>query len=404
MRLLFSHRYFWPDTPPYASILRSVAEDLADAGHEVQVFASRPSYRGIASAPAREILGALQVRRTWVFRENRANPVTRALNVLLYCGGLIIHILRTRPDLVIAATSPPIFAGWSASIAARLVGARFIYHMQDIHPEVSKYSGGWLGHGIALRLLTWLDNQTLRRATGVVVLSEDMANTIRARGIGDLPIHVIGNFLLESFDDAIPPPPELRKAAGRKRAIFAGNLGRFQNLPVLAEGVAGCFVRHPELELFFLGDGAALPELKARWGDNPQVRFAPFLPFCQARDLIAESDVGLVSLAPNIYRVAYPSKVLSYLGLGIPVLAVVESDSMLAKLIRDNGIGAVPRDLGPESIGAALQWIIDNSGAHTNVRNWHRMHATREVALRDWRAIISATRVSRVQTNGIRDK
>ena len=278
--------------------------------------------------------------------------------MLLYCGGLFVHILRTRPDLVIASTFPPVFAGWSASFATRMVGARFIYHMQDIHPEVSKFSGGWLGRGIPFRLLTWLDNQTLRRATAIVVLSEDMANTLRARGAGDLPIHVIGNFLLDSFDDASPPPTELRKAPGTKRVIFAGNLGRFQNLLLLAEGVARCFDWHPELELFFLGDGAALPELKARWGGNPQVRFGPFLPFAQARSLIAESDVGLVSLTSNIYRVSYPSKVLTYLGLGVPILAVVESGSMLARTIRTNGLGTVPDTSTPTAIGDALQMLL----------------------------------------------
>ena len=392
MKLLLTHRYFWPDTAPYAAMLRSIAEGLAEAGHEVRVFASRPSYRGSASAPAREILGKLRVRRTWVFRENRANPIIRALNVLLYCGGLFVHILRTRPELVTASTFPPVIAGWSASLAAHVVGARFIYHMQDIHPEVSKYSGGWLGRGLPLRLLTWLDNQTLRRASAIVVLSEDMANTLRARGVGDLPTHVINNFLLDSFDDASPPTTELRKAPGKRRVIFAGNLGRFQNLLVLAEGVARCFDQHPEVELFFLGDGAALPDLKARWSGHPQVRFGPYLPFAQARALIAESDVGLVSLTPDIYRVSYPSKVLTYLGLGVPVLAVVESTSMLAHAIRSNGLGTVPDAPTPIAIGDALHMLLNDSNVRAKVRECHEKNTTVGSVLVNWRRLLEDLR------------
>jgi glycosyltransferase involved in cell wall biosynthesis len=388
MRILLSHRYFWPDTPPYAAILRSIAENLADAGHEVQVFASRPSYRDSTAAPAREMLGKLSIHRTWVFSENRANPITRALNVLLYSGGLFVYILRTRPGLVTAATFPPVIAGWSASLAARMVGARFIYHMQDIHPEVSKYSGGWLGRGLPYRLLTWLDNQTLRRATTVVVLSEDMANTLRARGAGNLPIQVIGHFLLDSFGGSKAPPAELRKAPGKKRVIFAGNLGRFQNLLLLAEGVACCLARHPELELFFLGDGAALPELQARWSGNPQVRFGPFLPFAQARALIAESDVGLVSLTSNIYRVSYPSKVLTYLGLGVPILAVVERKSMLAQTIRTNGLGTIPDALTPTAIGDALELLLKDTISHGHILKWHEENTAADASLNRWRHII----------------
>jgi len=390
MKLLLTHRYFWPDTAPYAAMLRSIAEELAGAGHEVHVFASRPSYRGSASAPAVEMLGKLRIKRTWVFAEDRANPLIRGLNVVLYCAALFVTILRTRPDLLTASTFPPVIAGWSASLAARLVGARFIYHMQDIHPEVSKYSGSWLGRGLPLRLLTWLDNQTLRRATTIVVLSDDMANTLRARSAGDLPIEVIGNFLLDSFVGSEPPPVELRKALGRRRVIFAGNLGRFQNLLLLAEGVASCLARHPEAELLFLGDGAALPELKARWSGNPQVRFGQFLPFAQARALIAESDVGLVSLTSDIYRVSYPSKVLTYLGLGVPILAVVESGSMLARTIRDNGLGTVPDTFTPAAIDAALEMLLGNSIPRAHVQKWHDENASADASLKHWRHVIGA--------------
>lgn len=388
MKILFSHRYFWPDTPPYAAMLRSIAEHFADRGDEVHVFASRPSYRGSVAAPAQELVGGLRICRAWVFRENRGNPLVRALNVLLYCTGLFIHILRVRPHVVTASTFPPVIAGWTASLAARLVGARFVYHMQDVHPEVSRYSGGRLGRGVLYRLMTWLDNQTLRRASAVVVLSEDMANTLRARGREDLRLHVINNFLLDSFEDGTPPPKELRKSPGKRRVIFAGNLGRFQNLPHVAEGVSRCFETHPELELFFLGDGEALVELKDRWAGHNQVRFGPFLPFPQARALMAEADVGLVSLTPGMYRVSYPSKVLTYLGLGLPVLAALEPESALARNIREKGLGAVPETNSEESIAEALQALLERSDWRPRILQWYGHNATLSSALTHWRAIM----------------
>ena len=390
MKLLLTHRYFWPDTTPYAVMLRSMARDLSIAGHDVHIYASRPSYRGGVSAPAHEMLEQIHVNRTWVLRENRANPLNRATNVVLYCFGLFAHILRTRPDLVIASTFPPIFAGWSASFAARLVGAKFIYHVQDIHPEVSKYGGGLLGRGLVSRFLTWLDNHTLRRASAIVVLSEDMADTLRTRGQAKLPIRVIGNFLLDTFGESTSPPTQWHKCSGRRRVIFAGNLGRFQNLPLLAEGIAHCFTGHPELELMFLGDGMALPELKARWGGNAQVRFAPFMPFAQARGLIAESDIGLVSLSADMYRVAYPSKLLTYLGLGIPVLALVEPASNLANTIRTYGLGTVPDDFSATAVGEALERLLANGASRTKILDWYERNTSAAICLQHWRHLISS--------------
>lgn len=375
MKVLLTHRYFVPDSSPYGVILDRIAKDLVAAGHEVSVFTSRPSYgRAAAKSLRREQVGAVTVRRVWVLSEASRNPLARLLNVLIYCVALCSHILRARADVVTACTFPPVLAAWSASLAARLSGARFVYHMQDIHPEVSAYSGGRLGRGLPARLLTALDNQTLRRADAIVTLSEDMADTLRARGLGPLPITLINNPALEPDGYPIAPPPDLVKPADTTRVIFAGNLGRFQNLPLLAEGVAQCFAAHPELELMFLGDGVALPELEARWGTHPQVRFAPFLPFAQARGIIGGADIGLVSLSANIYRVAYPSKVSTYLDLGLRILALVEPESQIARELEQRGTGAVPRAATPEAIGAALETLLtappDAPGAAPEQTTW----------------------------------
>ncbi|MCP5396150.1 MAG: glycosyltransferase family 4 protein [Sphingomonadaceae bacterium] len=379
MKVLLTHRYFMPDSSPYGLILQRIAKGLAAEGHEVEVFTSRPSYgRAPAKAPRRERLGDVAVRRVWVLSEASRNPVVRGVNLLLYCVTLFIYILRTRADVVTACTYPPVLAAWIASLATLLSGARFVYHIQDIHPEVSTYSGGRLGRGLAARLLTALDNQTLRRAVSIVTLSDDMAETLRSRGLGPLPITLINNPALEPDGKTIAPPPDLVKPADTTRVIFAGNLGRFQNLPLLADGVAKCFAAHPKLELMFLGDGVALPELKARWGNHPQVRFAPFLPFAQARSIIGGADIGLVSLEPNIYRVAYPSKVATYRALGLKILALVEPESQLARELVEQDRGAAPISPTPEAISEALEKLLaapssghEVYGKEPTGRVWH---------------------------------
>ncbi len=389
MKILLTHRYFWPDTPPYAYMLRSIGEGLVDAGHKVHVFASRPSYRDTAlDVPKREILGRLHVYRCWVFRENRRNVVLRVVNVFLYCVALFFHVLRLRPDVVTASTFPPVVAGWTASLAARLVGARFVYHIMDIHPEVSLYSGDWMGLGMLAYVLKWMDNQTLRRAAATIVLSEDMAVTLASRGLENLPVHIINNFSLDDFAESSAPPAELTRDPASRRVIFAGNLGRFQNLLRLAEGVAQCFEDYPDLELFFLGDGAALADLKVRWENHPQVRFRPFLPFAQAKPMIEDSAVGLVSLAPNIYRVAYPSKVLTYAELGIPILALVEPESHLAQELEVAGIGVVAQDSSPQGIALALRRLLDRPPERDSVLAWYANTSDQAHVINLWRDMI----------------
>ena len=389
MKLLFTHRYFWPDSPPYAAMLRTIARHFAGEGHDVHVFASQPSYGKVGRAPARDAVDGIQIRRIRVFREEKSNPLARVANVLIYCAALFAEILRVRPDVVTASTFPPVIASWTASLAAKLVDAKFVYHMQDVHPEVSVYSGGRRGRGLPLKTMRALDNATLRRADAIVVLSQDMANTLSRRKLGPLPVRTINNFQLANFTGVDTPAPELVKQPGMKRFIFAGNLGRFQNLDVLVDGIVQALEAHPNAELFLLGDGEAKAGLQARFGRHAQVRFAPFLPYAQAESLIADADIGLVSLTKDIYNVSYPSKVLTYIGLGLPMLALVEPDSQLARQIEENGLGAVPKEATPAAVADAADRLFAGVTDRRAVRDYHLAKCAEGKVLEQWDKLLS---------------
>ncbi|KAB7609845.1 glycosyltransferase family 4 protein [Amylibacter sp. SFDW26] len=381
MKILLTHRYYWPDTAPYALMLRIIAQHFSSKGHDVNVFASKVSYRDMQNADdTSEADKKIKVHRTWVFNESTRNPLIRILNVIIYCVTLCLHILRTKPDVVTASTFPPVIAAWFASWASRIVGAKFIYHMMDIHPEVSEYSGGLLGRRLPAKILRAMDNQTLKRSFAIVVLSNDMGTTLKARSIGELPIHVISNFMLDSTMD-VAPPAELVKQSGKIRVIFAGNLGRYQNLDLLVEGVAKCFPDYPNLELLLLGDGILLPSLKRKWEHHSQVKFGPFLPFAQARSLIRDADIGVISLSSNIYKVASPSKTQTYLGLSLPVMLMVEAKSELAKTVENNNLGSVVANIDPEGVSLALKKHIDCPFDRNNISEWYEDNVSSAVAL-----------------------
>ena len=144
-----------------------------------------------------------------------------------------------------------------------------------------------------------------------------------------------------------------------------------------------------DAEFLLLGDGVALPALHARWGDHPRVRFGPFLPASQARTLIADADVGIVSLRPGMHRVAYPSKVMTYLEAGVPVLAAVDPGSDLAGMIEREGLGAASGDRSPEAIAAAVERLLDAPPSRTHIRNWHEATLSRELRLAQWSELVA---------------
>lgn len=351
VKILFTHRFFWPDVAPYATLLRTIAEHSAQAGHEVEVFAGLPSYNDAAeAAPRRQVLGGVRVIRGFVVRQEKRSVVLRLANMALYCAQLFLRILRSRPDVVTASSYPPILAALTAGLAARLVGARFLYHVQDIHPEVSKVSGGRLGRFPFFGLLKALDTLALRLSWRIVTLSGDMADTLAARSARLAGrIRILNNLSLD--DGTAPPPP----APGRFRVIFAGNLGRYQDLPLVASGVARLFERHPGLELMFLGSGEMARPLQAAWGGHRQVIFHPFVPFAEARALLQGAQLGIVSLIPGLAAAAYPSKILTYQSLGLPILGLVDPQSHIARDLRATGAAVVAEARSESGVAEALE-------------------------------------------------
>ena len=364
MHLVLIHRYFWPDTPAYAHILRKVALRLADEGHRVTVLTCQPSYtRSVVNrAPARESLApGVEVRR-WSVIPDRRFAVLKILNVLLFCIRLLLSPRWLgRVDCVMAASAPPLAVAKVGSWLARRCKADFIYHKQDIYPEVV-VATGILRSRMAAEVLRRLDARTERTAKRIVVLSGDMADTVRSRGATDAQIAVINNF--DPWDwsssDVTQPSDAAGLAADGQRpqlqVVFAGNLGRFQNLEVVV-AVAVALRNDPRLAFHFFGLGALFPTIERAIATHRLSNV--HLHGYQSPEHIADfmrrgASLGVVSLAPGVVRAAYPSKTLSYLRNGRPLLLLVEPDTELVRNVVAAGAGVHVDPLDIDGIATTL--------------------------------------------------
>ena len=397
MRVLLCHRFFWPDTPPYASMLRAIGAHLVRRGHDVTVFSAQPSYRPgahVAQQPAQQVLDGIRVRRTSLIREKRKDTVVRGTNALLFSARLFLHLLFGRSyEVVTVSTFPPVVLGAAACLACKLRGYDFIYHCMDIHPEVSintsgKTVGPWL------RVLRRIDAWTCRNATRVVVLSADMRQTIRSRPRTEgLDVRVINNFELPAFEDSVveaevDKPETHDKSPHVLRVLFAGNAGRFQGLESVVRAAA--LVDRDLIQVTLMGDGVMKPVLVrlARELGCTNVQFVSFRPPKVARKAMEQSDFGLVTLARGMYRVAYPSKTMTYLKAGCPLIVLVEKESQLASEVIENRLGYVVPAQEPASLAAVLREAYDHRhewrSARSRLRNYAAATTAPEVAFGQW--------------------
>lgn len=392
MHVLLIHRHFWPEQLTYALMLKDIACALVDAGHRVEVL-SASSAGGMEGGQA---LDGVTVRRIRLFRARKDQWWRRAINTSWYLVRVGAKVATSsRPDVVMVATTPPVFAAAIVGMVCRVRGIPLVYHMQDLHPE-SAQASGVVKSGTVFDVLTRIDTATARGAKACVLLSRDMETSLRERkGSGRVRTAIQNNFVPSSAetlghsDDAVAAQPSL-PGSGVK-VLFAGNLGLFQGLENVIEAMHRLGDDFDAVSLILLGDGAAKSRLEAQAG-GLKGRSVHFLDRCSPQAATAymrQADFGLVSLRRNVVKYAYPSKVMPYLAAGLPLLAVVEPESELARLIDTHQIGIHCVPAVPEALAECLREVgragtPDTADRQQRCKNVAAEEFGRQPALRRW--------------------
>lgn len=342
-------------------MLRYIAVALAETGHDISVISSQPSYKKnhkVQEQPWLEMIDGFTINRLRLPKENKASKLLRIWGMSIFSYKLFIELLREKPDVVMISTVPQVLGGLVIRLFTLLTRSKYIYHCQDIHPEIAKASG-LLKNKFLYNILLSIDRSTCNNALYTVVLSEDMRKAMIERGCRPDNLVIINNFELIPPDNTnVPPnlPTSMTREKEKFRLIFAGNIGRFQRLETIID-TAHNLSDIADIEFVFIGEGVAVEALKKRSGDllDRTVFFYGHQSIMIARQLISDSQLAIVSLNDDIYKYAFPSKTMTYLCEDSPLLVIVNTNSELAKIVRKENLGIVS---APEDIEKITKGIL----------------------------------------------
>ena len=125
---------------------------------------------------------------------------------------------------------------------------------------------------------------------------------------------------------------------------------------------------HSEIELVFLGEGNALSSLKAKAKGMMNIKFLPHQSVGVARSVMHDSDLGVVSLNKDIYKYAYPSKTMTYLAEGCPLLVSVERGSELASFVTKTNVGVCVDVGSAQSIASAIETVFNDKNNQASMK------------------------------------
>jgi glycosyltransferase involved in cell wall biosynthesis len=339
-RILVINQYYAPDTTSTAAYLAGIAEHLACQGHAVRVVCGQPSYgERAARQPARELRNGVRIERVEVgARTGRSTMRTRVVGYLRFLTGAtqraLAAVWRDRPELVITCHNPPPVPVLGA-LVARASGARFVYLPWDLHPDIVIATGFVTLPRWVERLWRRINRWLFQSAAHTVVLTHSMRGVVIGQGAPAERVEVVPLWPLEDG----PASHDAPRRDDVLRVLYAGNMGVLHPLDVVLDA-AGLLADDP-VELTFVGEGARA----ATWRDRAEreglarVRFLPRQAAGAFRDLLGASDVGLVASPPELDRLAFPSRVYTFLAAGKPLVSVGGSDSEVAGLVTRTGSG-----------------------------------------------------------------
>jgi colanic acid biosynthesis glycosyl transferase WcaI len=371
LRILFLSINYWPDQTGIAAFNIWRCEYLASRGHKVTICTGPPYYpewrvpEGYRNKLfQREQRNGVTILRSWMFVPQRLNTKKRILHEASYLASSFARALGAgKPDLIFVV-SPPLGLGLTASALSRLWDVPFVFDVEDLQPDAAAELGMLKGKRV-LRALYRVEKMAYDRAALVSSITEGMRQRIVQKGIDAEKVIL----LPARADSTLYTLRERRSAAefrskhgleGKIVVSHSGNMGVKQGLEVILEAAERSRERD-ELRYLFVGDGAMRAQLeeRARSRALKNVTFLPVLEQGEFEQMLVATDVALITQQRTVSDIVFPSKTVTLLSAGCPVVASVNSGSEVARVIQRSAAGVV---VEPEDAEVLLRAIVDLAG------------------------------------------
>jgi len=350
MNVIILSLIFSPDNVSTAQIMAGLAEDLAKAGKGVKVVTTTPHFHRDASMEVRQ-------PRSWcvwpfVMRSEYAGipvyhipmPDKRIWPPLRMLSWIWFHVMSVlmvpflgKTDVIIAC-SPPLTIGLAAYAMAKLKGAKYIYNVQELYPDIAVNLGKMKGKKV-IRFFSAVERFIYRGAAAVTSITEGMCAKIRER-VDPEKVHLIPNYVEIDEGETRAHSEGFSQRDGRITLTYAGNMGIPQNLGIMVELAR----LRPDIRVLFVGGGQDEARLKALAEGLPNVEFRGYRPISEMPGVYAESDLFYVGQDPKAASDGIPSKIYRVLGQRKPLVVVTAPGSDLARFAEVSGGGTVVRD------------------------------------------------------------
>lgn len=286
---------------------------------------------------------------------------------LAYGRAFVARAAAFAPDVVLSSNDP-LFAKARAAWWCRRTGTPWVFWLQDIYSVgMTSYAASRLGRaGRAFGYgFETIERNLARRAAAVVAITEGFTPTLRRWHVPDDRCHVIENWApLGDLAPTAKDNPWARRHALAQAPVllYSGTLGRKHDpglLVALARRLEPSGARVVVISAGASADWLAGEQRRLQLENLVLLGYQPYEELAQ---VMGTADVLLTILEGDAGVFSVPSKILTYLCAGRPILASMPPENLGAATIEQAGAGIVVAPGDTEGFLAAAQMLLDDEG------------------------------------------
>lgn len=366
--LLVLCQLYYPELVSTGQTLTELCSEMTTLGWNIEVVCAQPTTT-LGSENIDKVIfhDGVTIRRVWATRFPKLNLLGRIFNQLTYSLSTIFYLIfktRSRPILVL--TNPP-FLPFSCLFAKSFrFDLKFALLVFDVYPDTAVHLGVIKKNGLVQYVWDKLNTLSYRASSRIIVIGRCMRDVILEKGrqvgldlgpkIEMIHIWADDSAILQS-GHTTPSVLQGRGLEGKFIVLYSGNMGRFHDLETVLEA-ATKLKNHPDIRFVFIGEGAKkklVTETIARLGLINCV-VDTYVPREELGALLHSAKVGLSTLLRGQEGLSVPSKTLGLMAAGLPVIAIMEETSEIARLCREGNFGKV---ITPGDSDRLVQDLID---------------------------------------------
>lgn len=351
MNILLITAYFPPDTGSAANLFFELGGELVRKGHLVTVLTSFPSYHVTGEIThykgkkfSEEQINGIKIFRVKVPQFPQYIPATRALWQFTTAYWFSRAVRKARKHDIALIYSPPLPLGFIGAFLKKKAATPFILNIQDLFPQ-SAIDLKVLRNRLLIYFFKYLEKKVYTFADHITVHSPGNKNYLVRTGIDTRNVTIMPNWIDINF---IKPGKKINHFS-RKHGLlnkfvvsFAGIIGYSQDIDVILNA-ADSLREQKDILFLLVGDGIEKDRLikNAKDMDLDNVLFLPMQPRGIYPLILHSSDVCLATLKKEVLSPVVPSKILSVMAAGKPLIACMNLEGDAPKLIKDAGCGFI---------------------------------------------------------------